>query len=185
MQQKRISKAEWLEKALEVLEAEGVNGVKIDRLAKLLGISRSGFYWHFKGRAELLEDMLEYWKHEYTEVVTDGSWALSGQLPGERIMEMMRMVVEYRLDRYEVPIRAWAAHDPVAAAVVQDVYNLRFKFIESLFAEMGFEGVDLEIRVRLWLCFGTNAKLMFAKASREETDQMLEQCYKVLVSKTT
>ena len=56
MNQKRTSKAEWLEKALEVLEAEGVNGVKINRLAKLLETSRSGFYWHFKGRSDLLNN---------------------------------------------------------------------------------------------------------------------------------
>ena len=50
----------WLEKALEVLEAEGVNAVKIDRLAKLLETSRSGFYWHFKDRQDLLSCLLHW-----------------------------------------------------------------------------------------------------------------------------
>ena len=60
MNQKRTSKSEWLEKALEVLEAEGVNAVKIDRLAKLLETSRSGFYWHFKDRQDLLSCLLHW-----------------------------------------------------------------------------------------------------------------------------
>ena len=51
----RISKAEWLEAAMSVLETEGINAVKIERLAKVLKTSRSGFYWHFQDRSALAE----------------------------------------------------------------------------------------------------------------------------------
>ena len=36
---KRVSKEQWLAKALEALESSGIEAVKIDRLAKGLGIS--------------------------------------------------------------------------------------------------------------------------------------------------
>ena len=67
---KRVSKNQWLAKALETLAASGVDAVKIERLAKALGISRSGFYWHFKNRQDLLEHLLAYWVNEYTGTVT-------------------------------------------------------------------------------------------------------------------
>ena len=66
---KRISKAEWLEQGLEILEKEGIDAVKIERLAKALSTSRSGFYWHFLDRNNLLQEILNYWQYEYTEVV--------------------------------------------------------------------------------------------------------------------
>ncbi|MBW1609519.1 MAG: TetR/AcrR family transcriptional regulator, partial [Deltaproteobacteria bacterium] len=68
---KRVSKEQWLTKALDTLESSGVESVKIERLAKGLGISRSGFYWHFKNRQDLLEHLLDFWVREYTGIVTD------------------------------------------------------------------------------------------------------------------
>ena len=67
----RVTKAQWLDMALEVLETDGVAGVRIEVLAKRLEISKSGFYWHFKNRDHLLKDMLDYWTHELTEVATE------------------------------------------------------------------------------------------------------------------
>jgi AcrR family transcriptional regulator len=180
MNLKRTSKAEWLEKALEVLESEGVNGVKVDHLAKQLETSRSGFYWHFKDRQDLLSNLLEHWKHEYTEVVIYNGGHESDLPPQERMLHVMKMIEQYDLDRYEVPIRAWADHDPEAAKVVKEVYATRFKFIKSIFAEMGFSGADLDMRVRLWLCYAINGKAIYGKASRTKQTQMLKLCHQIL-----
>ena len=68
---KGVSKRQWLTKALETLETDGYEAIKIDRLAKQLGISRSGFYYHFKDRQDLLQHLLDYWANEYTAVITD------------------------------------------------------------------------------------------------------------------
>jgi AcrR family transcriptional regulator len=185
MDKKRTSKAEWLEKALEALEADGVSGVKIDRLAKQLETSRSGFYWHFKDRQDLLNDLLEHWKHEYTEIVISDGGHESDLPPKERLLHVMKMIEQYDLDRYEVPMRAWAAHDPVAAQIIKDIYAKRFKFIKSIFVEMGFTGADLDMRVRLWLCYATNGKAMYGKASRKKQTEMLKLCHQILTCTQT
>jgi AcrR family transcriptional regulator len=62
---RRVSRDDWLQRGLEVLRESGVEVevevVKIDHLARSLGVAKTGFYWHFENRAELLESMLEYW----------------------------------------------------------------------------------------------------------------------------
>jgi len=50
----RVKKSDWLEKALEILERDGIDEVKIERLARELGVSRSGFYSHFENRQALI-----------------------------------------------------------------------------------------------------------------------------------
>ena len=77
-------------------------------------------------------------------------------------------------------MRAWADHDPEAAKAVKEVYAMRFQYFKSLFADMGFTGADLEMRVRLWLWYASNAKAMFGKASLKKTNEMLTLCHKVL-----
>jgi AcrR family transcriptional regulator len=66
----RKKKADWLEAALDVFEKEGIEGVRVERLARGLNVAKSGFYWHFKDRDDLHEQMLRYWEDEFTGVVT-------------------------------------------------------------------------------------------------------------------
>ena len=69
----RVSKAQWLEMALTVFRNDGEPGIRVELLARRLGISKAGFYWHFKDREDLLNQLLDYWVHEYTEIVTGNS----------------------------------------------------------------------------------------------------------------
>jgi len=66
-----VSRAEWLQASAKILESHSIVDVKIESLARALNVSKSGFYWHFKNRNELLDHLLGYWLHEVTEVITE------------------------------------------------------------------------------------------------------------------
>lgn len=179
---KRTSKYEWVEAALVVLEREGVDGIKIDRLARNLKIAKSGFYWHFQDRAKLLKEVLSYWRTEYTEVVINNGKQLD--LPPEELLyAVMKMIEEHALDRYETHMKAWAGHDPEAAAVMADVYQQRFEFIRSIFSDMGFSGCDLDMRTRLWLCYAMNGKSMLLENSCDEGEDLIKIRHVILTNK--
>lgn len=54
----------WLRAAYDALLETGVDGVKIQPLAKRLGLSRTSFYWFFKDRKELLDALITLWRHK-------------------------------------------------------------------------------------------------------------------------
>ena len=54
---------------MDVLEREGEQGIRVERLARELGIAKSGFYWHFRDREELLGAVIDFWEREYTSTV--------------------------------------------------------------------------------------------------------------------
>jgi AcrR family transcriptional regulator len=62
----RVSKQQWLDAALEVLATDGVHAIRVMSLARTLNISKSGFYWHFKNRDDLLEEIKYYWTNRYS-----------------------------------------------------------------------------------------------------------------------
>ena len=177
-----ISKAQWLEKALEVFEEEGVNAVKVERLAARLNISRSGFYWHFKNRQDLLDQMLDYWIHEYTGVVTKNS-EIQKLSPKDRLMMVMEMVEEYSLNRLELPIRAWAEHDEIARTAVTKAYKIRLKFAEDAFRELGFEGDELKMRSQLFIVYHKWANTTFSTRSKSERKRLRELRHILLTNK--
>jgi Bacterial regulatory proteins, tetR family len=44
----RTPRAPWIEEAARALAAGGPDAVRVDLLAKALGVTRGGFYWHFE-----------------------------------------------------------------------------------------------------------------------------------------
>src|SRR4030081_2768208 len=56
----------WLDTARQALIEEGTAGVEINKLAKRLAVTRGGFYWFFKSREQLLDELLVYWAETST-----------------------------------------------------------------------------------------------------------------------
>ena len=167
MAKKGVSKGAWLEAAAEVLMTEGVDAIKIDRLATGFGISRSGFYWHFKDRRDLLDRLLEWWIHEFTEVVLRNPEIDEGS-PVERLIRIAAMIEDFELTRPELAVHAWAAHDPRARDFVDRAMAMREEFVASVFAELGIEGDDLAARTRLFVCYFTWESTIFGSEPPEK-----------------
>ena len=51
----------WIEAGFEEIARTGVEGVRVEVLAKNLGVTKGGFYRRFRDRAALLEAMLQDW----------------------------------------------------------------------------------------------------------------------------
>ena len=179
---KRVSKEQWLSKALDTLESSGVEAVKIERLAKAFGISRSGFYWHFENRQDLLEHLLDYWVRQYTGVVTDNS-DVAKLDPKKRLLTTMEMIRDKQLTKYDLAMNSWARLDSHAHKVVRKVVKTRLDYLRVIFAEIGFEGDELEMRTRLFVCYHSWEDTMFPDLSNQKHSKLLKLRHKYLIQK--
>ena len=177
---KRVSKDQWLSMALDTLESNGVEAVKIERLAKSLGISRSGFYWHFKNRQDLLKQLLQYWVREYTGIVSDNP-DVKKLNPKKRLSAVMDIIRDKNLTKYDLAITAWAKADPMARKVLKKALDIRVDYLRSIFAELGFDGDELEMRARLFVCYDAWEDTMFPDTSSQKNLQKLR--YNLFIKK--
>ena len=148
----RVSKADWLEAALVELQSGGIESVKVERLAKKIGVAKSGFYWHFKDRNDLKNQMLDYWAEEFTSSFLRTPELTLGT-PVERLNNIIRVIDQHDLDRYEIAIRGWALVEDVAAEVYRRVISNRLIFVRQIFSELGFKRPELEVRTRIFVCY--------------------------------
>jgi AcrR family transcriptional regulator len=167
-----VSKAQWLEAALGLLCNYSVTDITVKGLAKELGIAKTGFYWHFKNREELLDALLDYWVHEITEVITDNA-EIDDLEPRARLMRCAEMILELDLTRYEIGIRQFALGNKSALRAVTKANNLRGDFIRKAFSELGFNGDDLEMRTMLFACYHTWEASMFPGFSRKRRKELI------------
>lgn len=179
---KRVSKDQWLAKALDTLGSSGVEAVKIERLAKAFGISRSGFYWHFENRQDLLEHLLDYWVRQYTGVVTDNP-DVTKLDPKKRLLTTMEMIRDKQLTKYDLAMNSWARLDSHVHKVVKKVVKMRLDYLRGIFAELGFEGDELEMRTRLFVCYHSWEDTMFPDLSDQKHSKLLKLRYKYLIQR--
>ena len=169
----RLSRRNWLDTALELLHNDGINSVTVEALAKQLGITRGSFYHHFKDRKDLSNEMLEYWKRKWTVEIRDTVAALG--LDGIQSLVALGNLIKHReAAGYDVAVRAWAVHDEHAKEVVREADKTRLDFIRSQFNRIGFEGLDLENRSRLFLYYAMTEPAFFDPPD-EETALLLNQ----------
>ena len=168
---KRVSKDQWLETALDLLESGGVDNVRVERLAQKIGISKSGFYWHFRDRRDLLNHLLDYWVHEYTEVVSNNPLFFRGN-PKKRLEMISKMVEEHDLSKYDLVIFSWAKQDPIAKTVMNKVIKIRYDFIRMQFSDLGFEGDALEMRTMHFVAYHFGESVMFGGTSPRKLNRL-------------
>lgn len=163
---KRTSKAEWFEAALRVLGQEGIQGVRVERLARDLGTSKSGFYWHFRDRRDLEMQLLQYWAHEFTEVLSENV-ELGMLEPGTRLSRVAQLVTEHDLSRYDLAFFAWAEHDEEVAKRVRHVMTMRVDYIQRALAELGVTGKELDLYARLFVGYMSWETTMLPAGSQQ------------------
>jgi AcrR family transcriptional regulator len=133
---RRLSREDWIDAALAALAEEGIEGVRIDRLCRDLGVTKGSFYHHFEGRDGLLIALANYWADTGPEeaAAVVGSWRGD---PMQQLIEITRLVADRDIGRRDHAMRAWAAADQRAAHSVQRADRKILALLEKLLAELG------------------------------------------------
>ncbi len=170
--QKGVSREEWLREALDLIHKFGVDKVTVDGLAKKLGISRSGFYWHFKNRDDLLKQILNFWIYDNNKKAIEQIEGLDLE-PEQLLALVAETVLDQDLAKYEIGIRHWALQDKSVARAVLKVNQLRKDLIRKPLSELGFKGDELEMRTLLFVCYTTWETPMFQEVPRDQMRKLI------------
>lgn len=144
----------WVETATGVLVDQGIDHVRVDLLAKSIGVSRGSFYWHFKDREDLLRQVLAAWRERATLQLTQRLERASPD-PLAQLRDVISLPFRgrsaRRAARIELAIRAWARRDTMARRAVDEADALRIGYIAQVFSSLGF-GIA-EARHRAFLLY--------------------------------
>ncbi len=176
---KRLDREDWLGAALEVLQSEGVGKVNVVRIARDLGVTSGSFYWHFKDRNDLLQSMLDFWVSSQTEEILEN---VDQGTPSDRLLKLMEILTLGEQARYEVAIRAWAGFDKMAAEVVRGTDKRRIEWLRSIFHELGFSGVEAEMRARLFVYYQLAEPMVLWREPKSKQREIVRLRHRLLTS---
>jgi AcrR family transcriptional regulator len=130
-----LTAADWAEAALQFIAEAGLGALTVDALATRLGVTKGSFYWHFKGRSELLSAALGRWEKRATSEAIAGLSAVTD--PRQRLRIMLDAATQLPRSRSLYAALAEAAEDPIVRQVLNRVASVRIDYLQSIYRELG------------------------------------------------
>lgn len=134
---------------MSALGRDGVEAVKVEPLARELGVTKGSFYWHFRDRDALLEGIRRHWESIATQAIIDRIDSLGGTAASRLTALVETTSRGKRTAQIEHAIRAWAARDRRTRTVVQAVDARREAYVRDLLIEHGLAPSRATHRARI------------------------------------
>lgn len=143
---------DWLRAAQTRLSDKGIESVRVEILARDLGVSKGSFYWHFRDRNELLEKLLARWEDGELDWLN----AESGTGAATRWARFVERTADPERMRLEIALRAWARGDERVATRVAAIEKRKARLIAEVLREVGFaqSAADSWSEVVQLICLG-------------------------------
>ena len=177
----RTPRNRWIEEGLSALAAGGPDAVRIESLAHALGVSKGGFYWHFKDRQALLDEMLDAWERTWVDEVIETVEA-ENEDARSRLRRLFALALASggEVLKIELAIRNWARHDKAVAKRLKRVDNRRMDYMRSLFGAICEDDDEVEARCLLTFSLFIGSPFITADHGRRSRAQTLELALKRL-----
>lgn len=151
----QLDRNEWIDSAIKALADEGLAGMRVETLAKRIGVTKGSFYWHFKDRQALLDAVLDHWKLGRIRDIEK----TTAVMPGSEREQLHFAIEVYGASRnqkgmsIELAVRDWARHDSRAAGIVESVDLYRLECTRKLFVAAGMSDAEAKSRsLLLYAC---------------------------------
>jgi AcrR family transcriptional regulator len=162
------SRDDWVETAWDTLGEAGVDGVRVEALARKLGVTKGSFYWHFKNRQDLIDALLERWfglREESRQEFLDDN-----PRPDDRIWKVIERGITRGTRGQAAALRLWAQRHEAAAAKIDEADNRRRQFFIEQFRALGLEDGAAEVRADVYMAV-ISAEFLHA-GGRSDSDRL-------------
>ncbi|RJL23009.1 TetR/AcrR family transcriptional regulator [Bailinhaonella thermotolerans] len=176
----RTPREKWIEEGLRTLAASGVDAVRVEVLAKALGVTKGGFYGYFADRNALLEAMLDTWERESTDEVLDRVEREGGDAR-TKIQLAGRLTLSERLLPIDLAVRDWARRDEAVAERLRRVDNRRMDLLREQIATFCADPDEVEARALLAFCLAIGHHFLAAEHDGRSPAQVRARAADIIV----
>jgi AcrR family transcriptional regulator len=143
----KLGRQDWLNIGIQTLIEKGIEAVRVEPLAKLLNVTRGSFYWHFKNRDDLLEEILHEWEARNTRSIIEQIEGLDC-VPNAKLLSLFEIAAEDD-NLLEKAVRVWSVNDARAAMAIARIDQQRLDYLQNLFLQLGFSEIDSKVRAQI------------------------------------
>jgi AcrR family transcriptional regulator len=137
VKKKTLTAEDWQEAALNVIAHQGVAAVAVEPIARVLGVTKGSFYWHFTNRMDLVKQALKRWRLSDAKLIAEKILPIKN--PKERLLAWFKLSAE--------PIQTHLIYSTLLAdrshtlisKILKEITLERLAHLQKSFKEMGYD----------------------------------------------
>lgn len=138
-------KEDWINLGYKIFADQGVSGIVVEKMAKVLKVNKSSFYWHFKTKKEFIRQLVEFWKNRETDrIITLTKDKKTGL---EKFKAMMPLI--YKQDPYldfVFHLKRYARKEKEMQEIIDNIDKQRIDYTCMILEEMGYSKQESKIK---------------------------------------
>jgi len=161
-----LTRDDWISGAWDMLGVNGLDGVRVEPLARRLGVTKGSFYWHFKDRQQLVEALLDRWF-----LIWDGQMSPHMEQaadPADRVWALFESVVGRVTRGQTVSLRMLSHSDADVARRIEERDAQRLAFLMEQLVAIGFSSDEARVRGQVYQTIMTGEYLRSGGLPLEE-----------------
>lgn len=178
----RTPRETWIEEGVRALATGGVDAVRIEALAKALGVTKGGFYGCFADRPALLAEILDVWERESVDLVLDRIEDEHGDALDQVRLAGQLTFSSDRLLPIDLAVRDWARRDNVVAERLRCVDNRRMQLLRAAIGTFCSDPEEVEARSLLAFCMAIGSHLLAADHPGRSREQVKARASGLILS---
>ncbi|WP_344896026.1 TetR/AcrR family transcriptional regulator [Nonomuraea antimicrobica] len=169
----------WLDEGLKVLAEEGAAGIRIDRIAARLNLSKGSFHHHFDGAEGYKKALLAHFEHLSIDMF-ENAISEVGESGGARVIlaRLTKLVRPGGTGLYrpelEVALRAWATWDADVRAVQTRLDEARLSALQRVWRSAVASDEEARTAALLPYLLAVGATVVFPPVDADQLRDLYE-----------
>lgn len=144
-----ITAEDWVEASRKMLIERGISGVKVEPLARRLGVTPGSFYWHYKNRDALYRALLKKFLATNVHPFFEALDAASDEPRAQYLALAYVWVLSPEFDApLDVAVRDWGKTSKLAARLMRVIDRKRIELYAMVFERFGHAPMSALVRAR-------------------------------------
>ncbi|MEV6160220.1 TetR/AcrR family transcriptional regulator [Nonomuraea sp. NPDC052129] len=169
----------WLNEGLKVLAEEGEAGIRIDRIAARLNLSKGSFHHHFDGAEGYKKALLAHFEHLSIEMF-ENAISEAGESAGARVIlaRLTKLVRPGGTGLYrpelDIAVRAWATWDADVRAVQTRLDEARLSALQRVWRSVVASDEEARTAALLPYLLAVGATVVFPPIDADQLRDLYE-----------
>ncbi len=142
-------KEDWISLGYTLFSEHGISGIVVEKMATILKVNKSSFYWHFTTKKGFIDEMIHYWVRIGTnEIIDHTNKEIS---VGQQFKTLVKL--SFKKDPhidFIFFLKRYALNDKGIQKIIDDIDRERIKYTEGLLVDMGYSKVESKTKAILF-----------------------------------
>ena len=138
-------KEDWINLGYRLFSEEGASGIIVEKMAKILKVNKSSFYWHFKTKTDFIEQLIMFWVDNETERIIKLTNEKKTGLQKIKTLVALIYKQDVFLD-FVFYLKSYAQKEKKIQIIIDKIENQRIEYANNLLQEIGYSKEDAKIK---------------------------------------